>query len=217
VSAEGAVEVRTASSRFEAGRLVLAPGAWAPALFDAPLPLEVERQVLYWLAPTGGPAPFAPDRFPIYIWDLGGGIQFYGFPLDPAPPGGVKVAFFRTGGGARCSADSVDRVVHPEEVDAMRAALAPSIPALASGRLIDSVTCLYTLTPDHHFVIGAHPRHPEVILASPCSGHGYKFASVVGEILSDLAIGGSTRHPIDLFTPARFARAADARGSGHAS
>jgi sarcosine oxidase len=200
----GAVEVRTAGSRFEAGRLVLSPGAWAPSLFAAPLPLEVERQVLYWFAPTGGTAAFAPDRFPIYIWDLGGGVQFYGFPVDPAPPGGVKVAFFRTGGGARCSADTVDRSIQPEEVDAMRAALAPCIPALASGRLIDSVTCLYTLTPDHHFVIGAHPRHPEVILASPCSGHGYKFATVIGEILADLATDGSTRHAIDLFSPGRW-------------
>lgn len=198
------VELRTASGRIEAGRVVLAPGPWAPALFDLPLPLEVERQVLYWFDPAGGAAPFAADRFPIYIWDLDGGIQFYGFPADPSPPGGVKVAFFRTGRGARCTADDVDRTVSAEEIAAMRSALAPCIPALASGRLTDTVTCLYTLTPDHHFVIGPHPRHPQVILASPCSGHGYKFASVVGEILADLAIEGQTRHPIALFDPDRF-------------
>jgi sarcosine oxidase len=77
---------------------------------------------------------------------------------------------------------------------------------LASGTLVDRVSCKYTLTPDHHFVIGPHPEHAQVVLASPCSGHGYKFASVVGEILSDLAIDGATRHPIALFSPQRFAR-----------
>ena len=198
----GSVEVRTMRERHEAGRLVIAPGAWAPALFKLPsLPLEVERQVLYWFDPVGGAAAFAADRFPIYIWDLGAGVQCYGFPADEA---GVKVAFFRTGGGARCTADSVERVVEPDEVIAMRHALAPCLPALASGRLTETATCMYTLTPDHHFVIGLHPDHSQVVIASPCSGHGYKFASVVGEILAELAIEGTTRQPIDLFAPLRF-------------
>ena len=89
----------------------------------------------------------------------------------------------------------------------MRAALAPCLPLLGAGPLVQAVTCMYTLTPDHHFVIGAHPDHPQVLLASPCSGHGFKFASVVGEILADLAIAGSTSHPIELFAPTRFAPA----------
>ena len=200
--ASGDVEVRTTRGRYEAARLVLAPGAWAPSLFHLPmLPLEIERQVLYWFDPTGGTAPFAPERFPIYIWDRGAGVQFYGFPADEI---GVKVAFFRTGGGARCTADSVERVVRPEEVSAMRAALAGCLPSLSEGALLETVTCMYTLTPDHHFVIGLHPDHSEVVLASPCSGHGYKFAAVVGEILADLAIDGTTRRPIDLFSPPRF-------------
>ena len=86
----------------------------------------------------------------------------------------------------------------------MRLALRPLLPSLANGTLVASVTCNYTLTPDHHFVIGLHPNHPQVVVASPCSGHGYKFATVVGEILADLAIDGTTRHPIDLFAPTRF-------------
>ncbi len=127
------------------------------------------------------------DRFPIYIWDVGGGVQFYGFPADEE--GRVKVAFFRS-------------KVKGEE--AMRTALRPCIPALGHGRLVETIACKYTLTPDHHFVIGPHPEFANVIIASPCSGHGYKFASVIGEILADLAIDGDTRHPIDLFAPARF-------------
>ena len=143
--------------------------------------------MLYWFDPSGGPAPFAPDRFPIYVWDLGDGVQFYGFPADDR--GLVKVAFFRS--------------PHIDEAS-MRAALGPCIPALAAGKLVESVSCRYTLTPDHHFVIGPHPTHAEVVVASPCSGHGYKFASVIGEILADLAIEGATRHPIALFSPMRF-------------
>ncbi|MDO8680340.1 MAG: N-methyl-L-tryptophan oxidase [Acidobacteriota bacterium] len=205
----GEVEVRTTRGSHTAARLVLAPGAWAPEMFHLPLlPLEIERQVLYWFAPPGGTAPFAPERFPIYIWDRGEGVQFYGFPAEAphkeVPYDRVKVAFFRTGGGARCTADTIDRVVHPDEVGAMRDALAPCIPLLSAGNLVETVTCMYTLTPDHHFVIGPHPNHPQVVIASPCSGHGYKFATVVGEILADLAIDGTTRHPIDLFSPRRF-------------
>lgn len=184
----GAVEVRTTRGRYESERLILAPGAWAASMFRIPrLPLEVEPQILYWFEPAGGAAPFAPDRFPIYIWDVGEGVQFYGFPADDRQR--VKVAFFRS---------------QVKDEHSMRAALAPCIPALASGTLADSVWCKYTLTPDHHFVIDRHPDYPNVVVASPCSGHGYKFASVIGEILADLATSGVTRHPIELFGLARF-------------
>jgi sarcosine oxidase len=142
---------------------------------------------LYWFDPHDGAAFFAPERFPIYIWDVGNGVQFYGFPADDRDR--VKVAFFRS------------RV---KDEQTMRDALAPCIPALAAGTLVESVSCKYTLTPDHHFVIDRHPDYPEVVVASPCSGHGYKFASVIGEILADLATFGATRHPISLFGLARF-------------
>ncbi len=184
----GAIVVRTSRGRYECERLILAPGAWASQLFKIDwLPLEVEPQQLHWFAPAGGAAPFASTHFPIYIWDRGHGIQFYGFPTDDGER--VKVAFFRS-------------KVKGEE--AMREALAPCIPALAAGSLVETVHCKYTLTPDQHFVIGAHPDAANVVIASPCSGHGYKFASVVGEILADLAIDGRARHPISLFSPRRF-------------
>lgn len=192
VTASGAVEVTTSRARYEAARIVLAPGPWASELFKLPdLPLAVEPQVLYWFEPVGGSALFSPERFPIYIWDLGDGVQFYGFPADE--DGRVKVAFFRTKNGDESS---------------LRSALAPFVPSLAAGSLIETSSCRYTLTPDHHFVIGQHPDHPQVTIASPCSGHGYKFSSVVGEILADLASGGATRHAIGLFSPARFVRRA---------
>lgn len=184
----GTIEVRTSRARYETGKLILAPGAWAAELFRvAALPLEVEPQQLHWFLPQGGPAAFARDRFPIYIWDVGHGVQFYGFPADD--DGRVKVAFFRS------------RVTGE---DAIREALLPCLPSLARGKLVETVSCKYTLTPDHHFVIGPHPDWPDVTIASPCSGHGYKFATVIGEILADLAIDGATRHAIDLFDPRRF-------------
>jgi sarcosine oxidase len=186
----GTIEVRTSRGRYEAGRMILAPGSWASTIFKADwLPLDVEPQQLHWFEPAGDAASFRPDRFPIYIWDLGGGIQFYGFPADHE--GRVKAALFRS----------------PLKGEAaMRAALGPCIPALAAGVLVESVSCKYTSTPDHHFVIGRHPDYENVVIASPCSGHGYKFASVIGEILADLAVEGDTRHPIGLFSPSRFGR-----------
>lgn len=190
VASSGTITVRTSRGVYEGGRLVLAPGAWASGLFKIDwLPLEVEPQQLHWFEPRGGAQPFASDRFPIYIWDRGDGVQFYGFPADD--DGRVKVAFFRS-------------VVIGE--DAMRAALRPCIPALGEGVLVETVQCKYTLTPDQHFVIGPHPDHANVTIASPCSGHGYKFASVIGEVLADLAIDGTTSHPIELFRPTRFRR-----------
>jgi sarcosine oxidase len=188
VASSGTIEVRTSRARYETDRLILAPGAWAAELFKINwLPLQVEPQQLHWFEPAGGAALFSADRFPIYIWDLGNGIQFYGFPSDG--DGRVKVAFFRS----RVTGEA-----------AMRDALRPCIPALADGALTATVHCKYTLTSDQHFVIGHHPEFTNVVIASPCSGHGYKFASVIGEILAELAIDGATRHPIGLFDPARF-------------
>ena len=203
-SGEGVV-VRTETETFTARHLVLTPGPWASSLFGLPgLPLVVERQVLYWFAPIGGVSSFSPGRFPIYIWDVGDGTQFYGFPSMPGPPFGVKVAFFRSRIEQVVSPDAVDRTVRPQEVEAMRAALWNRIPALSSGALVQTVTCLYTLTPDHHFIVGPHPAHRQVTIASPCSGHGFKFATVVGEIIADFVVDGATRHDISLFNVARL-------------
>jgi sarcosine oxidase len=203
------VRVETPKSTYEAGRLVISPGAWAPQLLaDLDLPLEVIRQVMFWYEPKNGLEPFLPERFPIFIWEPEDGNMFYGFPAQDADRG-VKAAFFRAG-GVPTSPDTIDREVHEEEIGFLRGYLAEHVPELA-GRCLDARACMYTNTPDEHFVISAHPEHPQVVIACGFSGHGYKFCSVVGEIVADLAIEGSTRHPIDLFSPARLNRA-DARG-----
>jgi sarcosine oxidase len=208
-ASESGVRVETPTRSYEAERLVISPGAWSPQLLgDLDLPLEVIRQVMFWYEPTNGLEPFLPERFPIFIWEPDDGNMFYGFPVQDDDRG-VKAAFFRAG-GVPTSPETIDREVHEEEIGFLRGYLAEHVPELA-GRCLDARACMYTNTPDEHFVISVHPEHPGVAIACGFSGHGYKFCSVVGEILADLAIEGSTRHEIDLFSPARLSRA-DARG-----
>lgn len=197
------VRVTTGRGSYEAERLVIAAGAYAPSLLaDAGLPLTVQRNVLYWFEPTRDHALFSPERCPIYIWDRDGYSAFYGFPALPGGHGGVKVAFHHH--GPLVTPETIDRTVRPEEVAEVRGWLEGRMPALAGGRLLATATCMYTLTPDQHFLLDAHPRHPQVLICSPCSGHGYKLASAVGEVMADLAEGGDTRHPIAPFRAGRL-------------
>lgn len=199
----GAVRVVTPCGSYSAGQLVIAPGAWAPRLLSGlGVPVSVERQVMYWFQPDGGTGPFGADRNPVYVWEDPEGVQIYGFPAIDGPGGGAKVAFFRK--GLPADPDTLDRQARPEEVAAMADQVRPRIPALPD-RFLKAVACMYTTTPDEHFVIARHPGHPQVTVACGFSGHGFKFVPVVGEILADLAVDGRTAHPIALFDPRRFA------------
>jgi sarcosine oxidase len=200
---DSGVRVETASGAYEAERLVVTAGAWAPKLLeDLGLPLEVTRQILFWFDPVGGIEPFLPGRFPVYIWEPEDGNSFYSMPAHDGPDGGVKVAFFRAD-GTPADPDTVDREVHDHEVDFIRSYLERYVPAL-DGELLYARTCMYTNTPDEHFVISTHPEYPQVAIAAGFSGHGFKFCGVVGEILADLVTDGRTDHPIDLFSPTRL-------------
>ncbi|MEU2154369.1 N-methyl-L-tryptophan oxidase [Streptomyces sp. NPDC019396] len=203
VADAGGVRVHTAQDVYTAGQLVVCPGAWAPALLsDLGVPITVERQVMYWFQPTSGTGPYTPDRHPIYVWEDTDGVQIYGFPAIDGPGGGAKVAFFRK--GAVCTPETIDRTVHEDEIRAMADQVAPRLPTLP-GSLLRAATCMYSTTPDEHFVIARHPRHPETVtVACGFSGHGFKFVTVVGEILADLALAGTTAHPVGLFAPGRF-------------
>jgi sarcosine oxidase len=196
------VRVSTADGDYNADQLVICPGAWAPELLsELGIEFTIERQVQYWFAPEGGAEPFLPDRHPVYIWEDEQGRQFYGFPAHNGLSAGVKVAFFR--GGQTCTPDTIDRTVHPEEIEAMAAFVRRGMPTLP-GRFLRAATCMYTNTPDEHFVIARHPRHEQVVVACGFSGHGFKFVPVVGEVLADLVTEGRTSHPIYLFDPARL-------------
>jgi sarcosine oxidase len=199
------VEVVTSKATYRAERLVICPGAWAPELLgDLGVPFTVERQVMYWFEPLPGVRPYGADRHPIYIHEDATGEQIYGFPAIDGPQRGAKVAFFRR--GRACTPETIDRQVHDEEIDAMRERAGRLLPTLPT-RFLKAATCMYTTTPDQHFVIAQHPGHADVTVACGFSGHGFKFVPVVGEVLADLATTGTTSHPIALFDPRRLAGA----------
>ena len=199
----GGVVVATDRAVYAAGSLVIAAGAWTGHFVpDLRLPLEVERLPVLWFEPTIDPTTVSAGRLPVWLIDTVEDGTFYGFPYDPAV--GLKVS--RHHSGEPCEPDSVDRSIHPADVERVRAFSRRTMPG-ADGPLRHSTVCLYTNTPDLDFVIDVHPAVAGVAYASACSGHGFKFAPIVGEILADLATTGSTTHPIDQFRASRFASA----------
>lgn len=199
----GGVTVVTDKESYTAGQLVICPGAWAPGLLEKfAVPIVVERQVLHWFGAGAGVSAY--ERSPIFIHEAADGLQDYGFPAIDGPDGGVKVAFFRK--GIECTPDTIDRTVRAHEVEAMQARVRETVPGL-DGPNLRSATCMYSNTPDEHFVIARHPDAANVTVACGFSGHGFKFVPVVGEILADLATTGTTTHPISLFDPRRLVSA----------
>jgi sarcosine oxidase len=195
----GGVRVVTDRAVIEAGSAIVAAGPWTRSLLpDLAAPLRVTRQVMAWFAP-GEPALFAPGRFPVFLIESRHGIH-YGLP--PFGGAGLKVAKHHHR-DEDVDPDTYDRTVSAEDEGLIRAALADHLPA-ANGELLDAKTCLYTMTPDGDFLLDRLPGAPQVIIASPCSGHGFKFAPVIGEILADLATTGATRHDLARFSLSRF-------------
>jgi sarcosine oxidase len=193
-SEDGGVRVFSGSGTHRARHLVIGAGAWASSLLpDLRLPFRIERQVQFWFEPISDAAAFAPQRLPIHLWQYDDGRFFYGFPDLGA---GVKMSFHHR--GEITTADTVRREVSAEEVDEVRRAVQRFVPA-AAGRVRASSVCLYTNTPDEHFWIDRHPSHAQVIVASPCSGHGFKFAPVVGEIVADLVEAKPPRFELGAF------------------
>jgi sarcosine oxidase len=169
--------------------------------------LEPERQVLAWLQPAR-PDHFTPDRFPVFNLLVPEG-RYYGFPIYAVP--GFKFGRYH----------HLEELVDPEQLDrepglrdeqVLREFAERYFPD-GAGPTMSLKSCLFTNTPDHHFIIDLHPSYPQVSFTSPCSGHGFKFASVIGEIMADLAERGETRHNIELFRLARFAGHPRAHGS----
>lgn len=193
--AEGSgVRVTTARGSYAARQLLCSAGAWTQSvLADLDLRLEVERQVLYWFEPRAQAELFQPEHCPVFLWETEASQFFYGFPNLGE---GVKVAGHH--GGQMTRPDSLDRAVHDSEVDQMRALVDRYLPA-GNGPLRSAVVCMYTNTPDGHFLVDRHPALPQVLIASPCSGHGFKFASAVGEVLADLLLTGRSSFDLGLF------------------
>jgi sarcosine oxidase len=169
--------------------------------------MQPERQVLVWMQPRA-PEDFRLARFPVFNMAVEEG-RFYGFPTFGIP--GFKFARWHHLEQAVDDPSSMDRACHPEDETLLRAFVRRYFPR-GEGPILSMRTCLFTNTPDAHFVVDMHPDYPQVVVAGGFSGHGYKFCSVMGEILADLAEQGATRHDISLFslrrfTPARASRA----------
>ncbi len=199
--AEGSgVVVETEQDSYQAERLAIAPGPWAgEVLTELRLPLAVQRVVNVHFEPAA-PELFAPDRCPIYIFEVPEGV-YYGFPA--LPDQGLK--FGRHDAGEQCTPRTIRREVDPGEVEMLRSVLDHYMPG-ASGPAKSTLTCMYTNTPDYHFVIDVHSEHRQVVYACGFSGHGFKFSSVIGEVLADLATEGATAHSIAFLSGARFAQ-----------
>ncbi|HEX2722707.1 MAG TPA: N-methyl-L-tryptophan oxidase [Gemmatimonadaceae bacterium] len=196
------VTVTTACGSYSADHLVLAVGARTRDLLrGVDLPLEVERQAVFWLDPDIDSGSYDEPAFPIYAYEYEPREICYGFPRLPR---GVKSSIMH-GGEIIPDADEVERTVRDEEVDPLRRALAPILPGLARAAVSEREVCLFTNTPDHDFVIDLHPEHPQVVVSSACSGHGFKFASVIGEIQADLVMNKQTRFDMSPFGIGRLA------------
>jgi sarcosine oxidase len=193
------VEVTTEKNTYLAAKLVVTAGAWATQLLaDIGMPLCVMRQTLLWFDTDARASTFRRDRFPIFIADVPG-MPFYGLPaIDRF---GLKVAR-HYGAPELPNPDDVNWNIVDTDLSAMRPLIDTFIPGL--GAFTKGQVCMYTVTPDHHFVIDVHPAKPQVSVACGFSGHGFKFASSVGEVLADLAEHGSTKHEIGMFSAKRF-------------
>ncbi len=191
--------VETDKDSFSADRLIVTAGAWSSdLLFSLNIPLQVLRKPLFWYQ-SQHPSYHLDSGCPCFLFDTLGGI-FYGFPQTNEL--GVKLAE-HTGGELVENPLQVDRSIRVEEQQRVEMCLAEHLPGV-SLQCMSSSVCMYTMSPDGHFIVGCHPEFPEIVFAAGLSGHGFKFTSVLGEILTQLALDGTTPHPIGFLSHKRF-------------
>lgn len=183
------VVVSTVQGTYRAGQLIVAAGPWLPGFLEPALAKQfgVTRQVLYWFQARSAAehAAFAPERFPVFIWQPSGADAFYGFPAIGPFEEGVKVA---TEGHDVVDPDKVDRTVSKREIAAMVEIFRPHFPGL-SDRCVKAKVCLYTEVNAARFILGRLPGHDRILVASPCSGHGFKHSGGIGDALAQMAMG----------------------------
>lgn len=205
----GGVRVRTDAGEYRADRLVIAAGAWASRVVrDLGALITPTRQVLGWFKPRQ-PAMFSVGVMPVWAMDdPESGDLFYGFPMtehpEDSPTGEPLLKLARHAKGAAIDPDTDGREPCADDEQSIRPFLSRLIPD-ADGPLAALRVCMYENSPDGHFIVDQHPKHANVIVAAGFSGHGFKFASVMGEVLADLAIRGETAHPIGFLGLRRFA------------
>jgi len=198
------VLVTTNKGQYTAKKLIISAGSWLPELIheNHARHFRITRQVVHWFDVKGSPEPYLQDKFPIFIWQLPNNNQgIYGFPALDAK-GGVKIGTEQD--AITTKSDLVDRNITTKEVQDMHSTyIAPNFPGI-SDKCLKSVVCLYNQTPDSGFVIDKHPDHPNIIIASPCSGHGFKHSAAIGEVLAQLVVDGKSKMDISKFSFKRF-------------
>lgn len=198
-ASESGVRVETDEGEYLAETLVVTAGGWTgqlvPSLAEF---LQPERQVQSWFQPTR-PSSFEPEQFPVFVADVPEG-HYYGFPVYRVP--GFKLGKYHHRGETGSPAE-LDREPDREDERLLREFAASYFPA-GAGPTMGLSTCLFTNTPDGDFLLDTHPDHASVVIGAGFSGHGFQFASVVGEVLGELAIDGGTDHPIEPFEIARL-------------
>lgn len=195
----GSVRIVTDDGHIDAGSVIVAAGAWMKELLpDLPCNLFATRQALMWVDPQN-PAAFRAGRFPVWMLESELGIH-YGFPYSEAE--GLKVALHHHE-RETVDPETYDRAINARDEVLIRAGVTRFMPQ-ADAPLRATKSCLYTMTDDGDFVLDTMPGHPQIVVASPCSGHGFKFSPVIGEVLADLATAGSTKRDIKRFGLGRF-------------
>jgi monomeric sarcosine oxidase len=199
------VEVATATDTFAADRVVITVGSWAKSLLATQgidLPLRIMPCQLGFYQPNH-PALFKPDTMPVFFAHMNGdfGEMPYGIPHDDDSIGYKLTTFY--GWNTVADISDVDYTPDPEWVERIRNFARQYLPA-AAGELVSTRRCLYTMTPDKHFIVDTHPHHPQVVIGAGFSGHGFKFTTLMGKMLSELAIDGATAHDTSLFKLSRF-------------
>ncbi len=195
------VTIHTTQSEYEADHLIVCAGPWSSRVLDEiGVELSVTRQIAIWVQPPEAEL-FALGTLPIWAIDRPAGGMYYGFPIlsDKA---GFKLSVHCP--GPSTDPDAIDHVAQDDEMNELREMLGRFIPG-ADGPLLEASVCMYTNTPDANFIIDHHPQHANVTIACGFSGHGFKFASVIGEALADLALDGRTELPIGFLGVQRFA------------
>ncbi len=204
-SKEG-IFIKTDKDEYEAGKVIIAAGSWISQLLGRKLGqyFSVYRQVLYWFDVEDTISQFETPNFPVWIWEFGNSEEdaMYGFPAIDGLRGGVKLASEQY--SAVTYPDTVSREVTEQDIRNMYQKYVQYHFNGLSNRCVKSVACLYTVTPDHKFVIDIHPDFPQVIIASPCSGHGFKHSAGIGEVLAQLATDGKSEIDISKFSFARL-------------
>ncbi len=193
-------KVETDKNNYFAEKLIFSSGAWIKNLVPSlKLPVKIERQVLFWFDPIKDKDKFHYSNMPNTGWDLDNGMEFYTQPNIENK--GFKVAMHHN--GKFISEDDLNRESNADDLSIVKNFLEEYIP-LANGKLIDSRVCVYTNTPDLDFIIDFYPNDENIIICSPCSGHGFKFTPAIGEICSELVINNGTNYDLSEFSIKRL-------------